>query len=81
MKPLCLLTSTGVADALTLANGTAGQIITIVHDVDGGSAVLTPTTKSGFTTITFTAVGETATLMYTATRGWVIIGLYLAVAA
>jgi len=45
----------------------------IAHAVDGGSAVLTPTTAIGFTTITFTAVGDTATLVYTS-AGWAIIG-------
>jgi hypothetical protein len=74
------LTTTGVAQALTLANGTAGQFKTIVHTVDGGSAVLTPTTKVGFTTITFTDVGESATLVYTA-AGWAIVALNGAVAA
>lgn len=75
------LTTTGGAQALTLANGTDAQIKTIIHDVDGGSAVLTPTTANGFTTITFTNAGETATLQYTATRGWVILALRGAVAA
>jgi hypothetical protein len=74
------LTSTGSAQALTLANGTAGQMKTIVHTVDGGSAVLTPTTKIGFSTITFTGVGESATLVYTA-AGWAIVALNGAVAA
>ena len=67
------LTTTGVSQALTLADGTAGQMKVITHTVDGGSAVLTPTTKIGFSTITFAAVGDTATLMYTA-AGWAIIG-------
>lgn len=74
------LTSTGAAQALTLANGTVGQIKIISHVVDGGSAVLTPTTKIGFSTITFTAVGDSATLIYTA-AGWAIIGISGAVAA
>ena len=74
------LTSTGSAQALTLADGTAGQLKTIVHTVDGGSAVLTPTTKIGFSTITFTGVGESATLVYTA-AGWAIVALNGAVAA
>jgi len=74
------LTTTGSAQALTLANGTAGQLKTIVHTVDGGSAVLTPTTKIGFSTITFTGVGESATLVYTA-AGWAIVALNGAVAA
>lgn len=67
------LTTTGAAQALTLANGSVGEIKVIVHTVDGGSAVLTPTTKIGFTTITFTAVGDAATLIYTS-AGWAVIG-------
>jgi hypothetical protein len=77
---LTSLTTTGAAQALTLANGTVGQIKVISHVVDGGSAVLTPTTKIGFTTITFTNVGDSATLVYTA-AGWAIIGISGAVAA
>jgi len=74
-------TSTGAAQALTLANGTAGQIKTIAHVVDGGSGVLTPTTKSGYTTITFTNVGDSVTLQYFTTAGWCIVGIFGAVAA
>lgn len=75
------LTSTGVAQALTLADGVAGQIKVIVHGVDGGSMVLTPTTKTGFTTITFTNAGDAVTLQFFTTRGWIIIGIFGAVAA
>jgi hypothetical protein len=67
------LTTTGASQALTLANGAVGQVKIITHTVDGGSAVLTPTTAIGFTTITFTAVGDTASLIYTA-AGWAITG-------
>jgi hypothetical protein len=67
------LTTTGAAQALTLANGTVGEIKVITHVVDGGSAVLTPTTPLGFATITFTAAGDSAMLVYTA-AGWAIIG-------
>ena len=77
---LTSLTTTGASQALTLANGTLGQIKIISHIVDGGSAVLTPTTKIGFTTITFTAVGDSAMLIYTAS-GWDIVALNGAVAA
>ena len=73
-------TSTGGAQALTLADGTLGQTKTIVHVVDGGSGVLTPTTKIGFTTITFTAVGDSVTLRYSS-AGWAIVGIFGAVAA
>jgi len=67
------LTTTGASQALTLANGSVGEIKVIVHAVDGGSAILTPTTKIGFTTVTFTAVGDAATLIYTP-AGWAVIG-------
>lgn len=77
---LTSLTSTGAAQALTLANGVVGQIKIISHVVDGGSAVLTPTTKIGFTTITFTNVGDSAMLIYTVS-GWDIVALNGAVAA
>lgn len=67
------LTTTGASEALTLADGSVGELKVIVHTVDGGSAVLTPTTKIGFSTITFTAVGDSATLIYTS-AGWAIVG-------
>ena len=77
---LTALTTSGVAQALTLAAGTLGQCKTIVHTVDGGSAVLTPATAIGYTTITFTGVGEAVSLVYTSV-GWAITGLRGAVAA
>ncbi len=74
------LTTTGATQALTLANGAVGEIKIISHVVDGGSAVLTPTTALGFTTITFTAAGDSAMLVYTA-AGWDIVALNGATAA
>lgn len=67
-------TSTGSAQALTIADGTDGQIKTIAHVVDGGSGVLTPATKTGFTTVTFTSAGDTVTLQFFTTVGWMVIG-------
>jgi hypothetical protein len=67
------LTTTGASQALTLADGVVGQIKMVTHTVDGGSAILTPTTKIGFSTVTFTAVGDTVTMVYTA-AGWAITG-------
>jgi hypothetical protein len=68
------VTTTGSAAALTLANGTVGQILTIVMTTDGGGdATLTPTTKTGFSTITFDAVGNSVTLQYFTTLGWMIL--------
>lgn len=74
------LTTTG-ANALTLANGTNGQILTIVMVVDGGDGTLTPTTKTGYTTITFDAVGDSVTLQYFTTLGWMIVSNYGATVA
>ena len=71
---LVLVTTGGTATTPALANGTAGQLVTFVLDVDGGgNSVITPTTKSGFTAATLTDVGDSATMIYTATRGWVAI--------
>ena len=80
---LVKFTSTGAANALTLANGVDGQRLTIVHDVKGtlGTGVLTPTTKTGFTTVTFTNAGDTVSLVYVTTRGWMVTGSYLATIA
>lgn len=66
------LTTTG-ANALTLANGANGQLLTIVMVVDGGDGTLTPTTKTGYTTLTFGDVGDAVTLQYFTTLGWMII--------
>lgn len=58
-------TSTGAAEALTLASGTqTGQRKKVYHIVDGGSGVLTAVFVGG-TTITFTTVGEFADLIWT----------------
>jgi hypothetical protein len=65
------LTTTG-ADALTLADGTtSGQIKIVNMIVDGGDGTLTPTTFANGTTITFDAVGESATLVWNSTIGWI----------
>lgn len=73
--------TTTAADALTLANGANGQLLTIVMVVDGGDGTLTPTTKTGFATITFTAVGNSVTLQYFTTLGWMIVSNYGATVA
>ena len=65
------LTTTG-ANALTLADGTtSGQIKIVNMIVDGGDGTLTPTTFANGTTITFDAVGESATLVWNSTVGWI----------
>jgi hypothetical protein len=53
------LTSTGGAQAITLADGAkVGQRKTIIHAIDGGSMVLTPAHPAIFATITFTVVRD-----------------------
>jgi hypothetical protein len=69
------LTTTGT-DALTLANGTNGQLLTIIMVVDGGEGTLTPTTKTGYNTIAFNDVGDTIVLQYLTTIGWMIVSNY-----
>ena len=64
------------AEALTLADGVAGQVLTIYLTVDGGGdGTLTPTTCSGFATIVFADAGDLATLLFVdGTVGWTILG-------
>ena len=66
------VTSTGT-DALTLANGTVGQVKVITMIVDGGDATLTPTTFAGGSTITFNDAGDSVILVYNTTVGWVAV--------
>ena len=71
---LTKFTSTGAAQALTLASGTQiGQRKKVVHVVDGGSGVLTAVFEGG-TTITFTTVGEFADLIWTGSA-WAVLEL------
>lgn len=70
-------TSTATGNALTLANGAAGQIKTVVYVAEAAGAdtgILTPTSRVGYSTITFTSVGDSVTLQYFA-QGWAVIGV------
>lgn len=71
-------TTGGDAEALTLANGYAGQIMVINLKVDGGgSGTLTPVTSTGWSTILFADAGDVAVLLYVDdTVGWVILSVY-----
>lgn len=68
------VTTTGSA-TLSFADGVAGQEKTIVMITDGGDAVLSPSSTSGFTTVTFNDVGDTVRLLFTNSK-WHIIGSY-----
>ena len=65
--------TTTAADALTLANGTVGQIKIIVMKADGGDGTITPVTFAGGSTITMNDVGDSVMLTYATTIGWVLV--------
>ena len=68
-------TSTAAGNALTLADGTAGQLKMIVYVAEaagGDTGVLTPTNLGGFTTITFNAVGDSCLFQFIGTDWWAI---------
>jgi hypothetical protein len=68
-------TSTGTGDALTLADGVAGQLKTIVYIAEAAGAdtgILTPANLGSATTITFNAVGDSVTLQFIGADWWVI---------
>lgn len=61
---------------LTLADGKAGQLLTLyISEVDSsGTALLRPTTNTGYVQLTFNAADDFVTLLYVDdTTGWVII--------
>jgi hypothetical protein len=68
-------TSSGTGDALTLADGAAGQIKTIVYvaQIAGtDTGILTPSNLGNGTTITFNNVGDSVQLQFIGTNWWVI---------
>lgn len=70
------IASDSAFSAGTLADGTPGQFLTIfITSVSGsGTYVLTPTTKTGFTTLTFDAAKDEATLLFVdTTTGWILV--------
>lgn len=64
------------AEALTLADGVAGQIIVINLTTDGGGdGTLAPTTCTGFVNVVLADAGDQVILRFIdSTVGWVIIG-------
>jgi hypothetical protein len=68
-------TSTAAGNALTLADGVAGQLKTIVYVAEaagGDTGVLTPANLGAYTTITFNAVGDSVILQFIGADWWVI---------
>ena len=69
--------SDGSNESGTLADGIRGQIIHVVIDChnSSGSFIITPTTKTGYTTVTLDNYGDSVTFLFlNSTNGWVIIG-------
>ena len=66
--------SQGGAEALTLADGRPGQILSVNHDSDGGNGVITPATALGYTSIDLADDGDMVTFQFVVTQGWIIIG-------
>jgi hypothetical protein len=66
------------AEALTLANGTPGQVLVItLGTAGGGTGTLTPATSTGWATAAFTVAGDGLSLMYVDdTVGWIVLGSY-----
>ena len=68
-----LFTSTGSAQALTLADGTradSSSLSVMLWTVD--RVFLTPTTKTGFSTVTFTNVNDWACLIWSGSAWFVL---------
>lgn len=71
------ITTTGTGDAMTLADGAEGQHLHVVYVAEGAggdTAVLTPSNLAGAnTTVTFTDLGDSAHLLFTAGT-WFFLG-------
>jgi len=61
-------------DIFTLADGVAGQTMFIIMKSSTGVATITPATKTGFTSVTFNAAGDSVILQFFTTLGWIIMG-------
>lgn len=68
-------TSTATGNALTLADGVAGQLKAVVYVAEAAGAdtgILTPANFGNGTTITFNAVGESVLLQFLGTDWWIV---------
>ena len=71
-----VLKTTGGVEALTLADGEQGQRLMIQLVADSGDGTLTPATATGWATIVFEDVGDTAILEWDDVLGWLILSLH-----
>ena len=68
-------TSGADAEALTLANGSPGQLLVVsLTTAGGGACTLTPATATAWATAVITIVGDTLILLYVDdTVGWLLL--------
>lgn len=74
--PYVAKTTGADAEALTLADGSPGQVLIVNLTTDGnGDGTLTPATATGWATIVFADAGDQATLFYIDDSvGWTLLG-------
>ena len=65
--------TTTSADAGTLVDGVEGQHLFVILITDGGNGTLTPTTRGGYSNITFADAGDSVHLLFTNSR-WYVVG-------
>jgi hypothetical protein len=76
-----LVSTTVGSKAQSLANGGEGQEMNLICTGLSGNIVVTPGTLLGFTTITFSAIGQGCKLQYSSANGWAVVGINGAVLA
>ncbi len=59
-----IIITTGVDDAMTLADGVPGQVLIMTMRTDAGAGIVTPVNLWNFTTITFNNVGDWAAVEF-----------------
>jgi|TARA_Y100000034_G_C6748627_1_gene332613 hypothetical protein len=65
--------STTGAAAVTLADGTHGQLLMLVFTNDGGDATITPSNFLNGTTLTMNDAGDSAILVFLTSQGWCLV--------
>jgi len=73
---ITVVNATSATEAVTLADGSDGQIKTIINISTAGTnnVVITPTNLRGYTNITLNAPGETVTLLFKNSKWNIIAG-------
>jgi hypothetical protein len=70
---ITLLDSTnGNMTGVALANGTEGQVKTIIHSAGSGSISVIPNNRGGYASITMDTIGASVTLIYLGAKWWIV---------